>query len=259
LMLIAIDSDDLKWSLAVGLCIGTSTLCRATTLALPVFFAAALIAMPGDRVRALLKSAMLVAGTILIIAPWTIRNYLTFDQFIPVAPGLGQALWVGSHDYYMKKPYQSLQNTFTKDPTYRSYFYSTDGFKTLELDKELKKRGIRKILSEPGAYLVKTLKAIPRLWISLFHPAIPAWLLKLNLFLCWLVLASGVVGILLARKTWLSSVPLLVLLGYFSIMYAPLINQARYTVPVRPILLMYVAYLVSRILKVIEGDKPAVA
>jgi 4-amino-4-deoxy-L-arabinose transferase-like glycosyltransferase len=37
-----------------------------------------------------------VAGVVLALAPWTIRNYVTFERFIPLRDNLGLELWLGN-------------------------------------------------------------------------------------------------------------------------------------------------------------------
>jgi len=247
--LIAFESNDWKWPLLVGLIIGITTLCRTTTLALPVFLFISFFVTHDNKRTAVMKTAYVIIGTILAISPWTIRNYQAFGKFVPVAPGIGQALWIGSHDYYMKKPYQSMENDYFRNPIYYSHYKSMDGLKTIELDKKLFNRGIEKIRSVPVAYAIKTLKAIPRLWISSFHPELPGWLLTIIKYSCYLVLSLGISGILVSWRSWKVGMPLLIIVVYFSLMYAPLINHARYTVPIRPILLIYIAVIIARILE----------
>lgn len=41
-------------------------------------------------------AALISAITLAVISPWTIRNYITFDEFVPVRNGLGQIVYVGT-------------------------------------------------------------------------------------------------------------------------------------------------------------------
>ena len=38
-----------------------------------------------------------IAGLVLAMAPWTVRNYLTFGRFIPFRDNFGLELWLGNH------------------------------------------------------------------------------------------------------------------------------------------------------------------
>src|SRR5208282_6778138 len=37
-----------------------------------------------------------LAGLLLTLAPWTVRNYVTFERFIPLRDNLGLELWLGN-------------------------------------------------------------------------------------------------------------------------------------------------------------------
>ncbi len=47
--------------------------------------------------RGLALSACTLAAAILVVSPWTLRNYLVMDHFIPVKSQAGFVLWVGNH------------------------------------------------------------------------------------------------------------------------------------------------------------------
>ncbi|HEY0316677.1 MAG TPA: hypothetical protein VGC49_00070 [Solirubrobacterales bacterium] len=46
---------------------------------------------------ALLHSAILLAGLALVLAPWTLRNAIALDRFVPVSTGGGQVLFAGTY------------------------------------------------------------------------------------------------------------------------------------------------------------------
>jgi 4-amino-4-deoxy-L-arabinose transferase-like glycosyltransferase len=83
------------WSAAaLGAAIGVITLTRGEGLLLiPVALA---VWWPARRRRALLApAALLLAGTVLVIAPWTIRNAIVMDAFIPLSTNSSTTLWSG--------------------------------------------------------------------------------------------------------------------------------------------------------------------
>src|SRR4029453_16036642 len=43
------------------------------------------------------SGALFVAGFALVLAPWTIRNYVVLDRFVPVTTGGGKALFVATY------------------------------------------------------------------------------------------------------------------------------------------------------------------
>lgn len=47
--------------------------------------------------RSLASAAILLAGVILVVAPWTIRNASALDRFVPISTGGGQVLFAGTY------------------------------------------------------------------------------------------------------------------------------------------------------------------
>lgn len=86
------------WSAALaGLVFGGAALTQPNTLVLlPAFAVFELIARtPVPRVFA--RLGLLAAGTAVVITPWTIRNYLLFQELVPVSANFGHSLFVGNH------------------------------------------------------------------------------------------------------------------------------------------------------------------
>jgi len=83
---------------AAGALVGVSCWLRANALLLAPFLAAItpLITVRGKRVRA---SAALIFGTLLVVAPITIKNAIVFHHFIPLSLGAGQTLLEGIAEY----------------------------------------------------------------------------------------------------------------------------------------------------------------
>jgi 4-amino-4-deoxy-L-arabinose transferase-like glycosyltransferase len=82
-----------RWVLLAGVLGGLTTLTRANALVLLLPLALAVWTVrPRFSPRALAAPAVLVVLALLTISPWTIRNAIVFDRFIPVSTQLGSAL-----------------------------------------------------------------------------------------------------------------------------------------------------------------------
>ena len=46
---------------------------------------------------ALAQAAVLLAGVAIVVAPWTVRNLIVLDRFVPISTGGGQVLFAGTY------------------------------------------------------------------------------------------------------------------------------------------------------------------
>jgi hypothetical protein len=47
--------------------------------------------------KALASAALFLVGTVVIVAPWTVRNAISMDRFVPISTGGGQVLFAGTY------------------------------------------------------------------------------------------------------------------------------------------------------------------
>jgi 4-amino-4-deoxy-L-arabinose transferase-like glycosyltransferase len=82
-----------------GLLLGALALVRPEYLAISLPIAVVVFARRGrDGWRAgLVQAAVMLLGLALVVAPWTIRNAVTLDHFVPISTGGGQVLFAGSY------------------------------------------------------------------------------------------------------------------------------------------------------------------
>src|SRR4051794_12191846 len=82
-----------RWALIIGVLTGLAILTRANALILLLPLALAVwVGRPRFAVRSLAAPVILVAVAVLVVMPWTIRNYRTVHHFVPVSTQLGSAL-----------------------------------------------------------------------------------------------------------------------------------------------------------------------
>lgn len=86
-----------RW-LVPGLLLGALVLVRPEYLGISVLLAVVVLAWDRDEWRTgLAKAGLLLAGVALVVAPWTVRNAVVLDRFVPVSTGGGQVLFAGSY------------------------------------------------------------------------------------------------------------------------------------------------------------------
>ena len=96
LLLLAFQRRRVWLALAAGVLLGIACWLRVNPLYLCVCWAVALLFLTaGSRVLKLKMGAAVLAGTVLVISPIVIRNYLVFPDFTPTGGTIGVNLWEG--------------------------------------------------------------------------------------------------------------------------------------------------------------------
>jgi hypothetical protein len=87
-----------RWVLP-GALFGALALTRPEYLgvAMLVAIVIALRSLRGDWRNSLLPAAVFLLAALVVIAPWTLRNALALDRFVPISTGGGQVLFAGSY------------------------------------------------------------------------------------------------------------------------------------------------------------------
>lgn len=90
-------SSRTRW-LIPGLLLGALVLVRPEYLGISVLLAVVVLAWRRDEWQVgLANAALLLAGVAIVVTPWTVRNAVVLDRFVPVSTGGGQVLFAGSH------------------------------------------------------------------------------------------------------------------------------------------------------------------
>jgi 4-amino-4-deoxy-L-arabinose transferase-like glycosyltransferase len=87
-----------RW-LAPGTLLGATAMVRPEYLGVAILIALAVFARGARREwqPALARAAILLAGAVLIVAPWSIRNAIALDRAVPISTGGGQVLFAGTY------------------------------------------------------------------------------------------------------------------------------------------------------------------
>jgi hypothetical protein len=107
------------------------------------------------RMRLFAGFALVVVVIGLLIAPWTIRNFRAFGQFVPLNTNAGFAFFWGNHPYYGTRFVGILP---VDGPSYlelipRELLHLNEA----ELDRALLQRGLGFVAADPGRYLLLSL------------------------------------------------------------------------------------------------------
>jgi 4-amino-4-deoxy-L-arabinose transferase-like glycosyltransferase len=125
-----------RWLLVAGACAGLATLTRTNgAVAIAILALAVWTSRPRWSRRALLGPAALLASAALVILPWTIRNAIELDAFVPVSTQANFGL-AGQYNHLALHNRALWLPPFTA-PEYRHVFLSGIGKGEIKLAGEL--------------------------------------------------------------------------------------------------------------------------
>jgi 4-amino-4-deoxy-L-arabinose transferase-like glycosyltransferase len=230
-----------------GITLACSALIRSTTLLFPVVIGLWLLTVAGLNRKNITGYMLLLAAFVITISPWTIRNYLVFDEFMPTTINGGLNFYVGSSLKYLtttdkrfavtkadyRKIYgENISTVTTRSPKKRDAAY----WQAARLNYS------NSWNNNPLDVLKLTVLKAGRFWYATDSGRYE----KLNLVIQVPFAVLAFLGLLFALKRgdypqeiWLLVMSILYFWGIFVVMF-PL---ARYTVPILPILALFVALL----------------
>ena len=222
-----------------GVLLGVATLIRGTPLFLPPLLGWVIWRLNPQR-RWLALGGFL-AGMAVVVLPWTVRNWLVLDDFIPVQVGFGSVVLQGSDAKYFtadgkEREYPALYRT-----AIQSGISKPSSGKESQIDNWLMRIGRFRYRQrwdqQPGSFLPFALHKFVRLW---YGTESGSRVNHIGLGLC-----SGVVLPLAFVQLWRrrATHPILLLtvvtiLGYFVALHLVGLPEFRYVFPVFPFLLL---------------------
>ncbi len=247
-----------------GLVAGAATLTRSVFLATVPFLAAWVFITGVDRRRDGMKRvAILLAGILVVIAPWTVRNALRYDGFLLIDSNTGNVLYKNlnvlrqeNHDIGMGtrwredaagwrgkiplRPRVEIENIPCRNAAEVKRALLFVGRHPVIYIRNCAVRAAE--LVNPTSFLVK---AIRRGYYPDLPPVVGEVLVILSLLLTMTVLLAGFAGILTAPRS--TAVLLAILLIAANLLLGVLVvSMSRYRLPIMPLMLLFAADFLLR-------------
>ncbi len=232
-----------QW-LLLGLSLGVTVLLRQVFLLfIPFLFAWLLWRSYRYQPRSLLQTLGTLIGAtavvVLLIAPWTIRNYRVFNTFVLLNTNAGFVFFWGNHPIH---GYDFISILPTDGPSYQSLIPDElRGLNEADLDRALLKRGLAFIQADVGRYLILSISRIEdyfKFWPSSESGLISNLSRILSFGILWPFMAYGLIYHL--RRAFSSKALILYL---FIVIYTGIHlltwTLIRYRLPVDAILLVF--------------------
>jgi 4-amino-4-deoxy-L-arabinose transferase-like glycosyltransferase len=252
-----------------GLLAGLTILCKPVTIVLAIaLISLACFGTDSVRVRTARASLYLLA-CLLMVLPWTMRNYRAFDQVIPVSAGVGAGLWMGSDPLSRGSwPMPEAMEVQIWESAGITPLPHAHAMYEVSTDRLLRVKGWARIAEEPVRYLWLTMTRAFDFWIGNsfylvssdqgFGRGLTAdasergWLIASYSVAKRLLLMPGLVLLALwsawfHRSRWRELLPLYIFPIGLMLGYIPFTVEAgRYALPVLPCLMVLSAAVLAQ-------------
>jgi 4-amino-4-deoxy-L-arabinose transferase-like glycosyltransferase len=223
----------LLW-LIFGALAGVAALTNTTLLSLfPFFWLWLWVSYRRHGLSCARRLVFSVAVCLLVLLPWTMRNYATFHRILPIRDNFGLELWLGNHE--------GVTHVFDKDfPILDPTEYNRLGeIRFMEAKRDI---ALEFIGRNPGTFLRLSARHCFQFW-SL--PEGSAWL-GLSL-LAWIGTALAL------RKKGLDAVPYALAVLVFPLVFYVTHAFSSYRHPIEPVILLLAAYAMVSALESFGG------
>ena len=244
--------DRLRWLFVAGALAGLATLTRTNGVTLIALLAlGAWTVRPRFSRRAVVAPAAAVAASVVVIAPWTIRNAVELDAFVPVSTQAGYAL-AGQHNRVAAENRAEWIAPF-RVPDYRPLF-TGEHLGEVELTDRLGDRAKDYALDHPDDVVAAAFwNTLRMLYLDdpvdtersvAFSSGQPQGLAEVSIYAFWLLVLLAIAGCLVgaARRipSFLWLLPILLLISPMFV-----VGLTRYRVPADPLLVLLAAFAVT--------------
>jgi 4-amino-4-deoxy-L-arabinose transferase-like glycosyltransferase len=229
-----------RWAL-LGLALGVAGLLRQTVLLFVPFLLLWLF-------WELKKSgvhwwyfAVPIVIIVLLIAPWTIRNYVVYHQFLPLNSNAGYALYASNHPHL--GTHWSNDNIVVPVPD------ELAGQNEAELNRALTRKGLEFILADPGRYMRLTLDKTLE-YFKFWPSSDSSRISNLNrVFSFGLYLPFMLLGLYLSFSRWRNFVPLYLFIVIHTAIHLLSWPSLRYRLPVDAVLMVFAGITILELAK----------
>ncbi|MEI6218574.1 MAG: glycosyltransferase family 39 protein [bacterium] len=227
---------------AAGIALGLGILCRFSLFYItPILIFVAVVTHRKERV-VWVNSLICGITVLLIIAPWTYRNYLVTGRLVLLGTGSGYNLWLGNHVPTGGRDNDELQGrdlAVLKEDIGKIIGPEKEVF-SLDNDKRFSSAAIRDFKADPCATAIVVAKKGFRFWFDVFNPGNRKVMIVLIPIQMILLVLAGI-GSYLALHNLPVAWPLLLVIPYFNGIHAVTVSTFRYCIPVMPLIMILAA------------------
>ncbi|MDO8535691.1 MAG: glycosyltransferase family 39 protein [Candidatus Omnitrophota bacterium] len=239
----------LYWYILSGAGLGLTALTRMEYIFFPFFFAAYIFFSNKSRLsEAVKRSAVFLTAFVMIVLPWSIRNYIVFKKPIPVAIGaLGHNLFMGtietntnwrSWDALPDSPFVSEETRAKIASIHLPYINAalSGGMGTEHYESYFMKLAMDNIRHHPIVCIKTWIMRIPRLWYQNYIPMYGYREASGGFFIFYFVFALYAFYKGAGSERFLMGV-VWILFAYVTLLFMPFHIEPRYGVSLMPVII----------------------
>jgi hypothetical protein len=204
-----------------------------------------------------------LCGTLPVV-PWVVRTSRIAGRPMPLALNfLGPNLWLATWEYrvsYHDLEYRLFQPDDPRNQGVSMDLNECDPAKNLKESDHARHIARRRILDNPGAYLLESVWRSIRVWLTweITEPTSQCvrWVSPFLRYTSILILGLGLIGAWLLRRQPIPILTLIIPCLYLSILHMPLHISGRYTHPARGLLIALAVYALGAFLSSKRQDSP---
>ena len=237
-------------SVFAGLAIAVASITKSILLLFPVFFG--LLFVIHRRRESIPWIVSMMLSTVVVVVPWTVRNYNVSGYFVPVHTSLGLNMFIGDAigEFWMQKPLSSIALWHLGAKRIDAHLEGT-GYVPSDPpgDRSLAKASINHNLTHPLFLLKRTMINALTFWYLGSSEAKSLFLIVVQFPL---VLCAVAGSIRLWRVKALIR-PIVALLFYYVLCHSLIVGWARYSVPIIPLCCLFLSYAIFVIILKLRG------
>jgi 4-amino-4-deoxy-L-arabinose transferase-like glycosyltransferase len=240
----------------VGIATGLLSLVRPEAGLVVVPIAIGLFLADRSGARSVRKVGVLLVGFVLVMTPWTIRNAIVADQFIPFSANSGQALYISAEqyagrtsDHITPEEWRRLYapgGDFAQITGHPSHAYPSGGTKVELADDDAIEAAARRTFGNlsVGQILRDMPSRVAHLWGTADWPppgrSFTTAVHRLAVVQYGLILVLAAIGLVVSAAAIRTRIwPLLLFPIYTTLVHLVFHVEARFTLPARPFLFVF--------------------
>jgi dolichyl-phosphate-mannose-protein mannosyltransferase len=253
LLLDALRSDRVMAYVRAGVALGITSLVRSTALLFPTFIV--LVGVLGGAgwrslPRFAVKAALVLACALIALSPWIIRNEFLVGRFIPTASVQGVAMQSGEYicvhagekdmdildlDAAEVRNQIAARDGYRFQGDYYQFFF--DPRDELTFSSSLGRQVVEDYVRTPGLFVKCASRNLFNFWFAGKSPGVTL----VNVFtqLPYLLLAIAGIVLEFRRTDRLTLILVSLFVAYSLAVYVPMHAQARYSIPLVPLLAVF--------------------